>query len=84
MVDLRERRRRRPRPALPIGTVVTITSRRRIALAATSLVLLLGACADEPTPASDPTTGEETVDPASGTCPVGTPDCVDADLGTED
>lgn len=75
---------------------MTITSRRRLALAATSLVLLLGACADEPS-ISDQISDDPTIDEgdigghdttgdgaAGGTCPVGTPDCVDADLGSED
>ena len=55
-----------------------LRSRRRLVLAGLPLALLLAACgADDPAPVAAPAADGA----AAGMCPVGTTDCVDADLG---
>ena len=56
----------------------TLLRSRRVALATAPLLLLLAACgADDPAPVAAPAADGA----AAGMCPVGTTDCVDADLG---
>ena len=58
--------------------------RRRLALAALPLVLLLAACGSGGTSTTedvDGVTAEPAAGGAAGMCPVGVTDCVDADLG---